>query len=527
MNDATRSEVMSIINNHIAILPLNDAEKDAVTKVMFTRAEDYEMEIGAKPLWKPTVDSPQIIAYHHEADEIFYGGAAGGGKTDLIIGLAITAHRRSVLFRRLSTEYVDAVERSHEILDRTNATYNGTHHVWKAIPGGRTLEFGSAQLERDVEKWRGRAHDGLFFDEITGFTEKQYRFLIGWNRTTIPDQRCRIICCGNPPSSAEGEWVIRRWRPWLDERYSDPAQPGELRWFAIVDGEDTEVESGDHFYHDGELIEPMSRTFIPALLEDNPYLRDTKYRATLQSLPEPLRSQVLYGRFDLTIEDNRWQAIPTQWIRLAMQRWEELEAPDDEKLTALGVDCARGGDAQTVIAPRWGTFIGKLIKLAGAETPEGGDIFDEVDRYLTQAVGSKNDRHKEIPINIDMLGTAGSAPFEILMREGFEVVGINSAEGSDETDKAGKLDFYNKRAELWWKMREMLDPRDGDEIALPPDSELLADLSAPTWKPTPRGILIEDKESIFKRLGRSTDCGDAVVYSFDHTSAFDYVGFFN
>ena len=62
-------------------------------------------------------------------------------------------------------------------------------------------------------------------------------------------------------------------------------------------------------------------------------------------------------------------------------------------------------------------------------------------------------------------------------------------------------------------MREALDPISGDDIALPPDPELLADLTAPRWSITTSGIQVESKKDIVKRLKRSPDCGDAVVLS--------------
>jgi len=60
-------------------------------------------------------------------------------------------------------------------------------------------------------------------------------------------------------------------------------------------------------------------------------------------------------------------------------------------------------------------------------------------------------------------------------------------------------------------MREALDPINGDDMALPPDSQLMSDLVAPMWRLTPQGVQIESKEDIKKRLGRSPDKGDAVV----------------
>lgn len=73
--------------------------------------------------------------------------------------------------------------------------------------------------------------------------------------------------------------------------------------------------------------------------------------------------------------------------------------------------------------------------------------------------------------------------------------------------------FFNKRAEDWWRFREELNPDQefGSPISLPPGAQIKADLAAPRWKLTPRGIQIEEKAEIRKRLGRSIDDGDAVV----------------
>jgi len=62
-----------------------------------------------------------------------------------------------------------------------------------------------------------------------------------------------------------------------------------------------------------------------------------------------------------------------------------------------------------------------------------------------------------------------------------------------------------------WKLREALDPRNGEGIALPPDKRLAAQLAAPTWRLKGNAIAIESKEEIRKRLGASTDDADAVI----------------
>jgi hypothetical protein len=64
---------------------------------------------------------------------------------------------------------------------------------------------------------------------------------------------------------------------------------------------------------------------------------------------------------------------------------------------------------------------------------------------------------------------------------------------------------------MWLQFREALDPANGDDLALPDDPEMLADLCAPKWSLSTSGILIESKDDIIERIGRSPDCGDAVV----------------
>ena len=71
-----------------------------------------------------------------------------------------------------------------------------------------------------------------------------------------------------------------------------------------------------------------------------------------------------------------------------------------------------------------------------------------------------------------------------------------------------------QRAEWLWRLREALDPVTGDNLAIPDDRELLADLCAARWQLTVRGIKVELKDEIIKRIGRSPDKGDSLVCAF-------------
>lgn len=461
------------------------------------REEIDQILIEATPLWIP-IPGPQLEAYESKADVLFYGGAAGGGKTDLAIGLALTRSRRAMIYRREAKQLHAIIDRMADILGSRRG-FNSTTGIWR-LPG-RQVELGGVKDPGDERSYQGRAHDLKVFDEIAHFHEQQFRFLCGWLRTTNSEVRTRILCTGNPPTDAEGEWIIRYFAPWLDPAHPNPAAAGELRWFAMIDGKEVEVYSGDEIEHCGESIKPQSRSFIPSRVEDNPFLMETGYKAMLQSLPEPLRSQMLKGDFNAACEDDPWQLIPTAWVKAAQDRW-RAEGRNGRKMSSLGLDIARGGRDFTVIAVRYGDWFDELRRHPGKSTPDGPSV-------AALAVAALRDG---APVHLDVIGV-GASVYDHLKQNNIYVVPLNGASSSEAHDRSGKLTFLNRRAELWWRLREALDPSYDDAISLPPDSELCADLCAPRWSLTARGVRIEAKDEIHKRLGRSPDAGDAVAYA--------------
>ena len=464
------------------------------------RALDAELLALDRRPWVP-LPGPQQQAYESPADEVFFGGAAGPGKTQLLLGLAYTAHKNSIIFRRELTQLREIIEQSHQMIGNSGS-YSGQDHLWR-LHDGRRLEFGGVPHEGDVRKYQGRPHDLIAFDELPEFTRGQYRFLVGWNRTDDPRQRCRGVAGGNPPPTAEGRWVVEEWAPWLDPQCPHPAKPGALQWYTTLDDRIQWFDDGAAFPHKGERIVPRSRTFIPGRLKDNPILAATGYEATLQALPEPLRSILLLGDFRAAMEDDPWQVIPTAWVEAAQQRWAP-GPPAGASLDAIGVDVARGGPAQTVIAKRYGNWFAPLLKVPGRQTSDDPSVAARV--YQEYQPGCA--------INIDLCATAGCGAYESLRAYGDikdPINPINNAQGVDLRDRSGKYRLVNVRAASYWKLRECLDPVHGEEPALPPDPELLADLCAARYKLTASGIQLEAKEEVVQRLGRSPDCADAVV----------------
>jgi hypothetical protein len=135
---------------------------------------------AARPIqpiaWRP-LPGPQSVGSYCPADILFYGGAAGGGKSEMLLGLALTAHRKSIIFRREFPQLKELEERSRELIGG-RGRYNGHEKTWR-FDDGRLLEFGAVKQEAFVQKYQGRPHDLIGFDEVAHFLEAQFRFLIG------------------------------------------------------------------------------------------------------------------------------------------------------------------------------------------------------------------------------------------------------------------------------------------------------------------------------------------------------------
>lgn len=161
---------------------------------------------------------------------------------------------------------------------------------------------------------------------------------------------------------------------------------------------------------------------------------------------------------------------------------------------SLGVDVARFGDDKTVLQPVFGRQV---------HAPTAYQGFD-----LMQTVGQVKLAMAADPLGraqIDEIGMGGGV-VDRAHELKLHVTGVNVAEKARDEER-----FANRRSELWWAVRERLDPRNPLAWSLPNHPGLIADLSSVKYKVDSAGrIAIEPKDKTKERLGRSPDFGDAL-----------------
>jgi len=459
--------------------------------------EKDALQATAKEHWVPNV-GPQTAAYFCEADELLYGGEAGGGKSDLLLGLALNCHKRSRILRRVNQDAAELGDRLVEIIG-SNKGYSAKPPTWRK--SGQLIELRGCEHEKDKQRYKGKARDFIGYDELADFLKSQYLFINTWNRSVDPAQRCRIVGATNGPTTTEGQWIVERWAAWLDPNHPKPAKSGEIRFYLTTDDGESEVDGRGPYDVNGRQTYAISRCFIRSRLTDNPDLAATDYGSKLDGLPEELRKVYRDGDFTSFLKDDNSQVIPTAWIEAAQQRWEN-KIPPRQAMTAMAVDVAPGGGDQRVIAFRYGAWFAPL---------DAEKVVDKSGR-LTAASVVKH-RRDRCPVIVDLGGGWGGDALIAMKDNGIIVSAFMGLHPSSARTRDGKLKIFNKRAEVAWKFREELDPSQegGSAIALPPDPELKSDLTSYRWFLSPQGIKLEDKELQKERLGRSPDKGDAVL----------------
>lgn len=209
------------------------------------------------------------------------------------------------------------------------------------------------------------------------------------------------------------------------------------------------------------------------------------------------------GEFASADEDS---VIPFEWIEAASERWQAWQDSGEDlgPVSVVGVDVARSGSDQTVLALRHGDVVSELRRYSHADT-----------MATTGRVTAVLEANPGARAVIDVIGVGGGV-VDRLREQGYKrTVAFNASAGTARTDRSRELGFINTRSAAWWWLREQLDPTFDPVLALPPDDLLIGDLVAPRYAVTSTGkIQVEPKDDIRKRLGRSTDSGDSVVMAY-------------
>ena len=264
-----------------------NTSKDALKKVEGTSTSNVIDSEVLESLPKPvaTEVSKEVIFKANEGPQedflaagetdVLYGGAAGGGKSyAMLVDPLRYAHRaahRGLIIRRSMPELRELIDKSRELYPKAfpGCKYKEVEKLWN-FPSGAKIEFGFLERDADVYRYQGQAYSWIGFDEITHLpTEFSWNYLASRLRTTDSEIVPYMRCTANPGGAGA---------TWVKKRYIDP-QPAN-----------TSFEGADG----------LTRKFIPARLQDNPFLAtDGRYEKMLQALPPTQRQQLLEGNWDV------------------------------------------------------------------------------------------------------------------------------------------------------------------------------------------------------------------------------------
>jgi len=295
---------------------LDGKEQQLITQdVIDSASKNVQQHIHQQDVvFKPN-KGPQTDFLAASEREVFYGGARGGGKSYAMLidplRYCDKTHHRALLLRRTMPELRDLITHSQRLYNRAfpGAKWREQEKEWR-FPSGAKIEFGYAENMTDALRYQGQSYTWIGIDELPQYPSPDiYNFLRSSLRSVDPGIPVFMRSTGNPGNIGS---------QWVREMFVNPAEPNKS--FNLEISTPTGVKI-------------ITRRFIPAKLQDNPYLMQTDdYYAMLASLPEVQRKQFLDGDWD-AFEDSAFPEfnkalhivdpfeIPKGWQRFRAADW--------------------------------------------------------------------------------------------------------------------------------------------------------------------------------------------------------------
>lgn len=239
---------------------------------------------GKRVAWVPQPRQAEFMRRFE--DEVLFGGAAGGGKSDALVAEALRQidkpHYKGLILRKTFPQLMEIIDKAYRLYPQIDpkAKYNDSKHVW-TFRSGAKIVFGSMHNPKEKYKYQGQAYDFIGFDELTHFTWEEYEYLLSRNRPNGPGMLTYVRATANPGGIGHG---------WVKDRFITPVPPMTTIW--------DEVEFTER---DGSKRKRrMSRIFVPSFVQDNPALlrNDPNYVFKLASMSEAKKNALLYGDWD-------------------------------------------------------------------------------------------------------------------------------------------------------------------------------------------------------------------------------------
>ena len=229
--------------------------------------------------------------------------------------------------------------------------------------------------------------------------------------------------------------------------------------------------------------------------------------------PEDLFRKKVLGQFPKVSDDI---LIPAQWLELAHERWRQVNGrePLKQDIRILGVDVAGMGRDCTCFVERKGAWVSQFNAHNSGGSADHMKIAGRIAAYRRRQI--------EAYVSIDTIGEgAGVYSRCVELDEKEYIISCKYSEaakghnGKPLTDVTGQYQFINMRAYLFWCVRDWLNPKNDTGAMLPPDTQFDEEATEIKWSFRSDGrIIIEPKEDVNERLGRSTDKFDALANTF-------------